>query len=71
MEWLQSIDWPSLGVTIGYYLAYFMFYVLLIQSTVVATVKSISSIFYQADTNIGSEVLGAAVLWSIFILVNM
>ena len=71
MEWLQSIDWTSLSATIGYYLAYFTFYVLLIQTTVVASVKSVSSIFYQADANIGTEVLSASILWSIFILMNM
>lgn len=74
MEWLQgiqSIDWMALSKIGAVYLGYFIFYVLLIQSTTIAVIKSISSIFYQSDTNTGSEVMAASVLWSIFILLQM
>ncbi len=67
----QGINWLELGKTGGYYLFFFIFYILLIQTTIVATIKSISSIFYQADTNVGSEVMAAAVLWSMFILMHL
>ena len=71
LQMFQGIEWLNVGKIIGYYGFYFLFYVLLIQSTIIASIKGVSSIFYKTETNMGTEVMAASVLWSVFILLHM
>lgn len=69
---LQSIDWGTLSKTVGLNIVYFLYFVTLIQTTVVAVVKSVSSIFYTTDdSSSNASVMASAILWSIYIIANM
>ena len=70
-ETITTIDWFGIGKLAGLYLAYFVFYAMLIQTTVVATINGISSIFYKDDKSAIIEITAASILWSIYILMNM
>ena len=70
-ETITTIDWFGISKIAGIYLAYFIFYAMLIQTTVIATINGISSIFYKDDRSAIIEITAASVLWSIFILLNL
>ena len=70
-ETITSIDWYGIFKISGIYIAYFVFYAMLIQTTIVATINGISSIFYKDDKGSPiAEITAASLMWALYIVMN-
>ena len=65
------VDWFDVVKNIGFYASYFVFYTLLLLTSFMAFIGGLSSINHETDSKaLFSQVMGASMLWAIYILIN-